>query len=376
MEYLQVTARQSLITAQITHTLSDQQDTPSSLFAGCLLVSHWISACLGLFSSLQVSVHDRTVRGRFPAIATLNAMVETCRGMLTDPSIEGVLGVITTVLFDQYKLEKAEQDEYYDFNNNRVDNVLDTRRGIPITIAVIYYEVARLLGVPLNLVNFPRHFLLSYTGSDGVVQYIDCYNRGHILTRTQCLQLCPVTSILDNDSYFSPVDTATVLTRLVRNTIFFRNLTGSQQSAHKQYFTVNMLRLMSYIQPGDDDIANQAMVASLELRTKFEFLRNFAMFSSNSDKWLEYNKIITEEMGRFKEREEIKTVKPPEVRFEIGRIMFHKLYNYTCVLYGWDTKCMMSYRWQEQMGISALKFQGMYYNNHYQSSVLFSSSNF
>ncbi len=49
---------------------------------------------------------------------------------------------------------------YYSLDNSRIDRVLQTRRGIPITLAILYLEAARCCGLPAAGVNFPGHFLV------------------------------------------------------------------------------------------------------------------------------------------------------------------------------------------------------------------------
>ena len=56
-------------------------------------------------------------------------------------------------------------DRYYETDNNRLDHVLRTRRGIPITLGVVVLGVARQLGLEATGVNFPRHFLVAVDGA-------------------------------------------------------------------------------------------------------------------------------------------------------------------------------------------------------------------
>ena len=71
---------------------------------------------------------------------------------------------------------RGNGDDYFDPRNSYLNDVIDRRTGIPITLSVVYLEVGRRLGLPLVPVSFPAHFLVATTGSRRV--FIDPYNRG------------------------------------------------------------------------------------------------------------------------------------------------------------------------------------------------------
>ena len=71
---------------------------------------------------------------------------------------------------------RGNRNDYYDPRNSFLNEVLERRTGIPITLSVVYLEVGWRLGLPLVPVSFPSHFLVSSTGSRRV--FIDSFNRG------------------------------------------------------------------------------------------------------------------------------------------------------------------------------------------------------
>ncbi|MBI3304120.1 MAG: tetratricopeptide repeat protein [Deltaproteobacteria bacterium] len=73
---------------------------------------------------------------------------------------------------------------YYDPRNSFLNDVLDRKTGIPITLSVIYLEVGRRLGLPLVGVGFPGHFLVKYTGPSGDL-VLDPFSGGATLTHEQ-----------------------------------------------------------------------------------------------------------------------------------------------------------------------------------------------
>ncbi|KAL5260647.1 hypothetical protein ACHWQZ_G010711 [Mnemiopsis leidyi] len=321
----------------------------SSVFEGSLLVSRWVGASLGESSI----IHNIKPTECIPVHETIESIVNQCRGLLVpSATIEAVLSVINRVLYQDFGLKK-NVDNYYDVENNRVDRVLYKKTGIPITIAIIYHEVASRLGLTLSLVNFPRHFLLSFESSSGTTMYIDCFNEGNILSRGQCLGLCPISMIADKDCYFESTAPANVLERLIRNMNFAQVV---HVSYNRAFFALNLYKLLSYLAPNDYESAVHAMNFSLDLRIKCNFLQKFSCIEP--DVWSKYCRRVSQASESLKNQLRVKRSKPSHIKFNIGSVMLHKRYNYTCVLYGWDERCMMNEEWQVRMGIASLEFQG------------------
>jgi regulator of sirC expression with transglutaminase-like and TPR domain len=74
----------------------------------------------------------------------------------------------------------GDHDQYYDPRNSYLNEVFERRRGNPISLALVQMEVARRLGVPLDGVSFPGHFLVRLPVDDGVL-VMDPFNRGRPL---------------------------------------------------------------------------------------------------------------------------------------------------------------------------------------------------
>jgi len=90
-----------------------------------------------------------------------------------------VLGALNTVLVEEEGFRGNDED-YYDAKNSYLNDVLDRKLGIPITLSLVYLEIARRIGFPLSGVPFPGHFLVRHR-SDGRELFLDPFNRGEIL---------------------------------------------------------------------------------------------------------------------------------------------------------------------------------------------------
>jgi regulator of sirC expression with transglutaminase-like and TPR domain len=95
------------------------------------------------------------------------------------------LAALRTVLADEEGLRGNEAD-YGDPRNSFLNEVLDRRLGIPISLSAVYMEVARRVGLPLEGVGFPGHFLTKYVSPGGREVFVDAFNRGELLSADEC----------------------------------------------------------------------------------------------------------------------------------------------------------------------------------------------
>jgi regulator of sirC expression with transglutaminase-like and TPR domain len=109
------------------------------------------------------------------------------------------LGALLDLLFGEEGL-RGNVEDYYDPRNNYLNEVLDRRLGIPITLALICLEVGRRAGVPLEGVGFPGHFLLRLGNHPHVL--IDPFEAGRLLTQRDCEEL--LTRLTKGEMRFDP----------------------------------------------------------------------------------------------------------------------------------------------------------------------------
>ena len=120
-----------------------------------------------------------------PYLDQLDRMADSVRATLGDDAepretIEG----INHVLFVDYGF-RGNTSDYYDPRNSFLNDVIDRRIGIPITLSAIYLEVARRLEFPVEGVGMPGHFVVKYRSGDEEI-FLDPFNAGSMLTRQQC----------------------------------------------------------------------------------------------------------------------------------------------------------------------------------------------
>ncbi len=109
-----------------------------------------------------------------------------------DPELYARVMALNDYLFNELRFVGNEA-QYEDPRNSFLNEVLDRRTGIPITLALLYMEVARRAGLRVEGINFPGHFLLRCPARRGL-QYsedliIDAFHGGALLSAEACLSL-------------------------------------------------------------------------------------------------------------------------------------------------------------------------------------------
>jgi regulator of sirC expression with transglutaminase-like and TPR domain len=120
-------------------------------------------------------------------------------------------------LFEELSF-RGNEAEYYDPRNSCLDSVLDRRTGIPITLSVIYIEVARRLGQPVAGIGLPGHFIVQY--NDGKYStFADPFHGGKLLTEEDCRVLAREVGvdIAAEPSTLQPVSNRYILVRMLNN---------------------------------------------------------------------------------------------------------------------------------------------------------------
>jgi regulator of sirC expression with transglutaminase-like and TPR domain len=105
-------------------------------------------------------------------------------GMRSDMSAGEHVAELNRFLFVEQGFV-GNNDNYYDPRNSYLNEVLDRRTGIPISLGVVYSEVAQRLGLPVYGVSFPGHFLAKYLGDPEII--IDPYF-GTVINERECAQ--------------------------------------------------------------------------------------------------------------------------------------------------------------------------------------------
>jgi regulator of sirC expression with transglutaminase-like and TPR domain len=129
-----------------------------------------------------------------------------------------ILGQINWVLFVEEEF-RANHEDYYDHRNSYLNEVLDRRLGIPISLSVLYWAVAEQLGLSMAGANLPVHFMLRLDDGDRT-WFVDPFHAGAVYTRDDCQRkLAEIAGrpVVLTESSVAPCSTQVVVTRMLRN---------------------------------------------------------------------------------------------------------------------------------------------------------------
>ncbi len=146
----------------------------------------------------------------------MGADVRRLAGTGHDP--HRLIAELSEYLFRQLGF-RGNADNYYDPKNSFLNEVLDRRLGIPITLSAVYLEVARRTGLRLHGVGMPGHFLIKYAAPCEEI-VIDPFGGGRIVSPADCQRL--LDRVFDGQRRFEPamlasVGTRHILTRMLTN---------------------------------------------------------------------------------------------------------------------------------------------------------------
>ena len=120
-------------------------------------------------------------------LSRIDQLAAEVAGRCQDGEVVQTLAALNDVLFRQHHF-RGNSDDYYDPQNSFLNQVLDRKIGIPISLSILYMEVARRVGVVLNGVGFPGHFLVKYS-QNGSEIVIDPFSQGEIKLRNDLARM-------------------------------------------------------------------------------------------------------------------------------------------------------------------------------------------
>jgi regulator of sirC expression with transglutaminase-like and TPR domain len=194
---------------KITHrwdALASQPDDELSLLDGSVLIARDEYPDLNA-DAVEAQLQSLTRRAR-----------RRCRDHL---ELDQQAIALSRFLFDECGF-RGNQEDYYDPRNSYLNDVLERRLGIPISLAVLQLEVARRLGLPLQGVSFPGHYLVRLPVEGGLL-VLDPYQFGRSLDAGELkLRVGPHLGGAEIDDrqlldFLQPSNARATLMRMLRN---------------------------------------------------------------------------------------------------------------------------------------------------------------
>jgi regulator of sirC expression with transglutaminase-like and TPR domain len=152
-------------------------------------------------------------------IAQLDGFAEELRPRLPSPA--GSLSDLRRLrdyLFNDLGF-RGNSGHYFDARNSFLNDVIDRRLGIPITLSVIFIEVGRRVGLELQGVGMPGHFIVKHLSEEGEVLF-DPFNEGKELTADECRALIVEMyggELIFHPSFLRAVSKQQIIVRMLQN---------------------------------------------------------------------------------------------------------------------------------------------------------------
>jgi len=151
--------------------------------------------------------------------------------------------ILNHILFDVHGFTKNTKD-FYNPRNSFINQVLETKKGNPISLSAVYSIIAQRLGLPIYGVNLPKNFILAYKDeliggetfdeiTDNILFYINPYNRGTVLGRKEIDNFLKDQNLEAKKSYYLPCSNPQIIVRMLHNLINAYNKSGYREKVEQ-----------------------------------------------------------------------------------------------------------------------------------------------
>ena len=142
--------------------------------------------------------------------------------------------VLNHIIFDDHQFSGNTSDLTTP-GNSYINTFLESRKGNPLSLGILFIVLSQKLGLPVYGVNLPQHFILAYLteprivnpDEDDVLFYINPFNRGAIFTRHEIELFIKQTKTTPEKSFFAPCTNTDIIRRLITNLIDSYNRLGN-----------------------------------------------------------------------------------------------------------------------------------------------------
>ncbi|MBL4710556.1 MAG: transglutaminase family protein [Flavobacteriales bacterium] len=161
------------------------------------------------------------------------------------------VGVLNKVFFEINGFH-GNKRHFHSANNSYINNVLDVKSGNPISITLLYLELARRLKLPIYGVNLAEHFVAAYTvlpmkyldsvDRECILFYVDPFNKGALFQYEDIEKYISKLKLDMQEKFYLPCDKITVVNRVLNNLIFCYNKEGELARVEELKILKNCLK--------------------------------------------------------------------------------------------------------------------------------------
>ena len=152
-----------------------------------------------------------------------------------------ILATINQYLYSELGFHGNEQN-YYEPENSYLNRVIDRRTGNPISLCMVYLFVSRRPHLPVTGIGMPGHFLCRFQCPTDEL-YIDAFNRGKLLSRTDCVKYLVQTNYGFQDGLLTPATPRRILLRMCSTLHqIYQHLKLAEETARLQRYIVALAK--------------------------------------------------------------------------------------------------------------------------------------
>ncbi|MBI1353114.1 MAG: tetratricopeptide repeat protein [Acidobacteria bacterium] len=186
---------------------------------------------------------------------------------------ETAVSAINKLLFEELGF-RGNREDYYDPRNSFLNDVLERRTGIPISLSVLYLEIAKRLELPIYGVGLPSHFVVKYDDRSRLF-FVDPYHEGRVLNQQGCRELVKTLHgrpVDLHDLHFAAVENRSIVLRMLNN------LRAIYLSARRHRLALEVLDTILALEPDSAEEIKQRAWVRYELGERGSALRDLERY--------------------------------------------------------------------------------------------------
>src|ERR1700744_3649332 len=159
--------------------------------------------------------------------------------MMNEASPPEQVKLINHVFYNIYGFS-GNTANHQDPQNSYISQVLETKKGNQISLAIIYSIIAQKLDIPVYGVNLPQHFILAYLDDSlqsefegGILFYINAFNKGFIFGRRDVDMFLKQLNLKFDKHFYEPCSNTDIIKRVIRNLISAYEHSGSSEKVNE-----------------------------------------------------------------------------------------------------------------------------------------------
>lgn len=214
-----------------------------------LLLSNWLKtnekdlldAWLIISKHQYPDLNEKLIKNKISELVSkINMEIKDCT-----KSIEKVMK-INKVLF-KYEKFRGNFKNYHSPENSFINNVLNSKKGNPLSLSLLYIIIAQNLNLPIKGVNLPKHFIIAYTSEDlididPIEFYINPFSLGAIINRKDVESFLKKENIEAKSIFFDVCGNKEILRRIIINLLYSFTKQGKKEKADEMIQFLQLFR--------------------------------------------------------------------------------------------------------------------------------------